>query len=455
MIKGKHIKGKYKRGLILLTIPFLLLSGCKKSELSYDVEKADNDSIIQSRLSVPDSCAYQFNVSEAASFRISMDTQNIVIPDVDSMSTVYYEKINRDNKYRKQIAKGIFDESEGIYAYDGNSMSSQMLAELRDYYHLCIEKAREKGDDTAEAIYESFLTDTIKQYSSAKELEPAEDYEGDDYIGFIAGKSYLLDFNIEGGGFELKRYPEEFTVDMVSVADETYAVSFTGYGDAIEQDLIQTGDLNVATMSREEAVSKSMNFLNDLGITDIMSVEAAVAEWECYDLLWGEAESRTLYDGYYITFTNEVNSVIPYIGYYDWVNSLRVKGEYQEGLTVQTYEVCINDNGIIRAVCHDNYSRIDGQEEACRLMSWDELLDTVDLHIEEYYTGKEVSGDIVFNYAELSYYMVEEDNGTYALKPVWIFSELEDIMLSYDMNMYPTELLIIDAVTGIPIEMDY
>ncbi len=447
------IKVKYIRSAVFLMLFFLLLEGCKKKDISYNVDKADNDSIMKSSLTVPDSCTYEFNTSGTDINKICLDTKNIVVPNVDNMPTVYYEKIKLSSEYRKHIAENLFDISDGIYVYDGKSMSSQMLAELEEYYSVCVEKARKKNDGTAEPIYEDMLASIKNQYASAKELEPTEDYEGYYYIGFINGKRYLLDFSIVGGGFELKRYPEEFTVDMISAEDKTQAACFTKYGDGMEQDLINTNDLNVSTMSKEDAVTQSMNFLSDLGIMDITSVEAAAAEWRCYDLLWGEEGSSTIYDGYYVTFTNDVNSVIPYLGYYDWVNSLKVKGEYKEGLTVQTYEVCINDNGIIKAVCHDKYCKAEKAEENQQLMSWNEMLEVVDLYIDEYYTSKKISGDIIFNHVELTYFMTKINDDEYALKPVWVFSSLEDVMISYNVDMYPTELLIVDAITGIPIEI--
>jgi hypothetical protein len=76
------------------------------------------------------------------------------------------------------------------------------------------------------------------------------------------------------------------------------------------------------------------------------------------------------------------------------------------------------------------------------------------LYIGEYYSDKNVSGTISFNYVELSYFMIQEADETYALRPVWIFLALDDEALYYNSSTYPTEMLVIDAVTGIPVDLN-
>jgi hypothetical protein len=142
------------------------------------------------------------------------------------------------------------------------------------------------------------------------------------------------------------------------------------------------------------------------------------------------------------------------MGYYDWVGSLCENGIYREGLTVQTYEISLSDSGIVKAVCHDQYRKNDIVESDNQLLTWEEMISTADLYIGEYYSDKNVSGTISFNYVELSYFMIQEADETYALRPVWIFLTLDDEALYYNSSTYPTEMLVIDAVTGIPVDLN-
>ena len=70
-----------------------------------------------------------------------------------------------------------------------------------------------------------------------------------------------------------------------------------------------------------------------------------------------------------------------------------------------------------------------------------------------YYSNKKISGNITFNYVELSYYMEKLKDGSYALKPVWVFLSLDDMLITYHSDVYPNELLIIDAENGTPIDI--
>lgn len=437
--------------LMLLTV--IVFTGCGQEEISYETDIDDVGSVLEQELSVPDSCTYEFVAGEGEERSISLDTENIVLPDTDELPSVYYEKNTCDAEYKRNIAEGIFDKEDGIYVFDGKTLPSDVLTELEAYYNCCIEKSEEQGDDNAYEIYEELLEDVEEQLKSADKPEATGDYEASEYIGYINGVSYLLSFDTEYVGFELSIYPEEFTASMIAAEDMTYAYLPTSYGDATEQDLINTGDLNVAKISSEEAYYEAYEFLEKLGITDVTDIETAVNEWDCCDLIYGQNEWETVYDGYYITFTDEIDNVTPYIGYYDWVTSLSSNGEYEEGKTISTYEICINDNGIISASCHDNYVKSTAATRQNDLLSWEEILDAASSNIEAYYSDKNVPSDICFNYVCLSYYEVMADDNTYELKPVWFFLSLEDQMLDYDMTMYPDELLIIDAVTGEAVEV--
>ena len=81
------------------------------------------------------------------------------------------------------------------------------------------------------------------------------------------------------------------------------------------------------------------------------------------------------------------------------------------------------------------------------------MLTVANDNIKNYYSNKKISGNITFNYVELSYYMEKLKDGSYALKPVWVFLSLDDMLITYHSDVYPNELLIIDAENGTPIDI--
>ncbi len=450
MRKARYKTARYRTGVILVILVCTMLCGCGEKKAIYDATLGEKESGLKGSLSVPNADSYSFD--EIGGKTISLNTENIIVPETDSMKTVYYEEVTVDNAYKQQIAEHIFEKDKGIYVYDGSSMSDDMLAEMEAYYQKCIDIATQQNDTNALSMYNDMFAEIIEKKASAKELEAAGNYDVDAYIGYINDRLFLLDFTLQNGGFELKRYAEELNAEMLSVENVTYAIAYTQYGEGVEQDLVQTNDLNVATLGKEEMAAQAEDFLKRIGITDAEVVETAASEWLCYDLVLGQNEPKTVYDGYYITFADTVDGYSPYIGYFDFVESLNESGERKEGLTTQTYEVNINDNGIIGVVCHDNYRRT-GKVEDTKLLAWDDMLTVANDNIKNYYSNKKLSGNITFNYVELSYYMEKLKDGSYALKPVWVFLSLDDMLITYHSDVYPNELLIIDAENGIPIDI--
>ena len=447
MRKARYKTARYRTGVILVILVCTMLCGCGEKKAIYDATLGEKESGLKGSLSVPNADSYSFD--EIGGKTISLNTENIIVPETDSMKTVYYEEVTVDNAYKQQIAEHIFEKDKGIYVYDGSSMSDDMLAEMEAYYQKCIDIATQQNDTNALSMYNDMFAEIIEKKASAKELEAAGNYDVDAYIGYINDRLFLLDFTLQNGGFELKRYAEELNAEMLSVENVTYAIAYTQYG---EGDLVQTNDLNVATLGKEEMAAQAEDFLKRIGITDAEVVETAASEWLCYDLVLGQNEPKIVYDGYYITFADTVDGYSPYIGYFDFVESLNESGERKEGLTTQTYEVNINDNGIIGVVCHDNYRRT-GKVEDTKLLAWDDMLTVANDNIKNYYSNKKLSGNITFNYVELSYYMEKLKDGSYALKPVWVFLSLDDMLITYHSDVYPNELLIIDAENGIPIDI--
>ena len=248
------------------------------------------------------------------------------------------------------------------------------------------------------------------------------------------------------------RYREDILDNMGSeeLADNIFRIAQT---DAkLKRDNVDTEKKACDTHNKigkivRKAIKEAGDFLADIGIGNVMMAEAATAEWLCRDLALGQNEESVIYDGYYITFTDAVESNPAYLGFCDETNILSpIEGD-QRSMTSQIYEVNINDNGIVGIVCRQKYQRSDSKQDQQVLMDWDKLLETVSLEFDNY-SNDNISGDIIFNYARLTYCMTLQDNGEFVLSPVWVFLSLDEISLEYQIDAYPNEMLIIDACTG-------
>lgn len=434
-----------KKTAFLLLI-CVALTGCQRKAGADINEEMDDyaEPGLRGELNIPEKESFEFG--ETNGKKILLDTENIILPETDHMESIRYKEIQIDRDYKKKVAECIFDKDNEIYEYNGK-LSKEMHDENIYYYKKCEDIAKKQGDKDAVEAYREMAAEEEQKKTQAAPLHPAGEYEADSYIGYIDGKMFLLNFTESGDGFELKRYPEELTYDVIHADDITYAYCITEYGDGKEQELIQTNELNRAEISKEEAIKEAGDFLADIGIGNVMMAEAATAEWLCRDLALGQNEESVIYDGYYITFTDAVESNPAYLGFCDETNILSpIEGD-QRSMTSQSYEVNINDNGIVGFVCHQRYQKSDSKTDQQVLMDWDKLLETVSLEFDNY-SNDTISGDIIFNYARLTYCMTLQDNGEFVLSPVWVFLSLDEISLEYQIDAYPNEMLIIDACTG-------
>ena len=83
-------KARYRTGVILVMLVCAMLCGCGEKEVLYDADLGEKESGLKGSLSVPNMASYTFDGSGEKT--ISLNTENIVVPETDSMKTVYYEK---------------------------------------------------------------------------------------------------------------------------------------------------------------------------------------------------------------------------------------------------------------------------------------------------------------------------------------------------------------------------
>ena len=191
MRKVRYKTARYRTGVILVILVCTMLCGCGEKKAIYDAALGEKESGLKGSLSVPNVVSYTFDGN--GDNTISLNTENIIVPETDSMKTVYYEEVTVDNAYKQQIAEHIFEKDKGKYVYDGSSMSEDMLAEMEAYYQKCIDIAMQQNDTNALSMYNDMFAEIIEKKASAKELEAAGNY---DVAGFWVVVIVLISFVI-------------------------------------------------------------------------------------------------------------------------------------------------------------------------------------------------------------------------------------------------------------------
>ena len=259
-----------KKTAFLLLI-CVALTGCQRKAGADINEEMDDyaEPGLRGELNIPEKESFEFG--EINGKKILLDTENIILPETDHMESIRYKEIQIDRDYKKKVAECIFDKDNEIYEYNGK-LSKEMHDENICYYKKCEDIAKKQGDKDAVEAYREMAAEEEQKKTQAAPLHPAGEYESDSYIGYIDGKTFLLNFTESGDGFELKRYPEELTYDVIHADDITYAYCITEYGDGKEQELIQTNELNRAEISKEEAIKSGAECMFIDKYPDIVTV---------------------------------------------------------------------------------------------------------------------------------------------------------------------------------------
>lgn len=91
MRKARYKTARYRTGVILVILVCTMLCGCGEKKAIYDATLGEKESGLKGSLSVPNADSYSFD--EIGGKTISLNTENIIVPETDSMKTVYYEEV--------------------------------------------------------------------------------------------------------------------------------------------------------------------------------------------------------------------------------------------------------------------------------------------------------------------------------------------------------------------------
>ncbi len=428
----------------------------EEQEIEY-IESNDETTLSQ-MLQVPETLDVVMDSDDDGNATISIATSKIVMPDDDVMYVTSYEIQEITSEYKQGVAEAIFDDAE-IYAYNEVRYPTEIVKELANYYRDCIESMEAEGIDST--LYNDMLKDLNNEYMSGGSDTLAEDYSADKFFGTINGKWYLLDFAANGGGYTLKRYPEELQYDMLSASNEnyTYAYNDVMLGDSLEQELLETNDTNISEMTAGDAEEFALNYFSDLGVASVTVMETISCIWQCVDYLWISDDMQSdcwFCEGYLVTLQQSVEDATPFFANYDTVESLALADDggiisTKDGYTSKYYQMCITDKGIVSLTCQDVYVAT-GESVEATLLKFEDVLEKAVANITDYYANCSKSSGITFNYVELTYMMIAEDE-TASMTPVWVFAELDDLSLYYGQTLYPTELYVVNAITGEPLSL--
>jgi hypothetical protein len=424
------------------------MTGCGKKTVDYGVDgekgKSGDGAKLASKLNVPESCDETLEGidSETGLTQVTVKDDSIEIPDKDSMSVMYYEENAVDNDYRKRVCESFFDTDAGIYVYDWEKPYKEDVQNQIDTYQTLIDQSTDEDEKSYLEEYLETLQDELK--TATDEREGAGDYTADTYVGYVGENMFMIGFTSAdygtGGGFYIDYYPSDSLIEYRPKDGATNLYSYSSeYGDDVED------TTNLASMSKDEAVAKGLEFLASCGISDVVETSAVDLLWEYSDASYNTVADE--YDGYVVTFMRSVDGVSPYSPYVYNIDILNSDDEWYDSVS-ESFELNIDDNGIVSAYCNDVLKATDDKDANVDIISWDDALAALPDAINTYYTAHSTQySTIEFNDVRLAYYLIQ-DGDTYKYTPVWVFAQADsDAEDGLDVD-YPIQLVMLDATTG-------
>lgn len=442
-----------KKALTLITLSVLAagmtLTGCGKTDVEYSLDDgaagtSDDGGTLAASLGIPDSYTGAVEGIDAGTglTEVSIDAPTIRVPDSDSMSVVYYENNNCDSEYKKRVCEAFFDVDSGIYLHDWDK---RYRGDVEDELERRQQVLKSLTNDADIEYMEGYISSLESELESASdEREGAGDYSGADYVGYVGDNMYMISFmESESGetyGFSLMWYPN---YSLVSYRPVDGATDVTVYPDA---DSGEGDSANEASIGRDEAVQIGLEFLSGCGITDVAADEVCDLVWDYMDSGYNTIASAK--NGYTITYKRAVNGTPMYTPYVYNISLLTSENVWYDTQD-ESYEVYVDDSGVIYAYCYDYYRATGEVDENVSLLTWDEALAALPGAINKYYAGGNSGySSVKFNDVRLVYYKIN-DNGTIKAVPVWVFAECDKLYTGDALDVdSPQQLVLLNAATG-------
>ena len=444
-------KTGYGKTLALLLVTTLaastVLGGCGKKKVDYSMGDDGNGSgggKLSSRLKVPESYNGKLEgiSADTGLTSVTVDASTIEVPDSDKMSVLYYEANKSDNEYKKRICENFFDVSAGVYLYSWDKPYKEDIQREIDSLQKMAEQATSDDD---KSYYDDYMKSLKEQLKTATdEREGAGDYSGDAFIGSVGENMFMIMFNTSddgsSSGFSIDYYPSDQLINYKPKEGATNVFCYSSeYYDGADS-------ANTASISKEDASQKGLDFLASCGITDIIETDNQDLLWEYSDAQYNTVAAEK--SGYMVTYKRSIDGVAPYTPSVYNIDSMNSDDTVWYDTMDETFQLGIDDNGIIQAYCYDMFRATGDKDDNVDLLTWDDALKKLPDAVNKYYTDNKTSySDITFNDVRLSYYKIK-DGDKYKYIPVWAFAQcdkLDEGGLDVDN---PIQLIMLDATTG-------
>ena len=489
---------KIKQGLIaagLVTMGLMLCSGCGKEKVDYnigngtatgsdslaekDASSGDNASgesgELRTKVNAPDSYEGEIPVGDSGLKSITIKADKIEIPDASTMSVMYCDKVDGGADFKKNILESCFDTDKGIYIEDHKHVYKDDLDLQIEEYERGYDAAMAAGDTERASSY----SDALAEYRSDAQnvvsgRTPLTDYNDidirSDIVGYRGDELYSFSFTGDnsssfGVDADMDVYPQQRLYSLRPIEDDLGVMDVTFYDSGDEE----TGVDNKSEMTAEEAQAVAYDYFDSIGLSDVKLSSCTDMFW-CYydyknDIIAEEA------DGYVISMNRTVNGVELYSPYLLNIDYFDTSGDIGYLVTNENFKVYVYDGQVVRANITTGLEKKD-EENNVSLLSWDEILEAAKTAIPEYYGNLDRKTgylDITFDEVKLTYYRVKDtatdENGKgivkgYKIIPAWAFictdaGENGDATFigSGDKDMYPFQLVIINAMDGSVVDL--
>lgn len=430
--------------------------GCGRGEIVDNLSQEEQGGRmgIGKTLGIPGACDITMEISAKATKSIKINDNNIKVPDTDEMRTYTAKRIVSDEERVRQIVTELFD-SDAIYTRDDEIYTRFEIEEAIAAY-----KENMKDESTGMSGYweDEIKKLEVKLPNAPDELSKVTVYTGDiAYVGEVSGRECEIVFesDAEHSANDGETVVNEDETDkpyidlyLSSHAYDQLEIENDSRWVIIREDSevpIDISDMkNQTVMSEDEIYSKAMN------VASIFGAESLSQEW-IQSLIWSYADDdynyRNEVNGYEIRLTRVLDGAEIYTEDTIMVSNLE---DVEIDLPCEYVDVEFVDGELLMASARLYTDDDTLTVEDTKLLSWNDLLICIQDAAEKYYKDYPSGySEITFDEISLQYILRKSDNDEYVYMPVWILASYDDDEEQECGNdRYPTQLMIVDAVTG-------
>lgn len=432
MVSVKH---KVKLLMVITIVGILMISGCGKKEVDYDIDKnvnKENTTNAESQLAQfkgAEKWKDDWNVTDKnGTEKNVIINADILVPELDNMSVIEVERAATGEEFREQFLKSFF-EGNDIYYHDEEH---QTKAEIEKR----IAKMEEDLNDPAwDEDGKSRIEEGLKEVRARLQNAPedyivAEEFEScDTYAGY---KDDILYRAVLGANFVWAQSAEDEYIGPESLRDYEFVSTMEEYNESIENNVS-----NECKMSLEEAKTLAENFLNQVGRNNQICTDEKQLMWHGQNTDVGvnvTDESYVMY-GYSFTYATGVDGItfsqFPDFNNFDIV--WYIEGYEGEDYNGDKVTITITDKGIIEVQMNDPVT-IHNISASVKLLPLNTIKDIIKNELKENGKKYNFQYESSFNHMQLMYMKMADDSkeGVFSYVPVWCLSrKMDDISYSH------------------------